>query len=409
MNQRAHSVLPYMSKIQKLTAMNTINLTFRFSRNHKIIFTLFILTGIAALIYGIIYYSPEKIWSTILLNNINLLTIALGGVFFISVHIMSQAGWHTTIQRIPEAIGSVVPVAAILMLITLFGITHIFHWIHEIHTDPVIQAKKAFLNVPFFIARLIIYLAIWLGFSHILRKLSVKNDSDNSLKYFNKSRVIASLFIVFFAISIVIFSWDWLMSVEAHWYSTLFGWYVLAGIIVKCFAVILLIIAILKSLGYLDFVNKEHLHDLAKYLFSFSIFWMYLWFSQYMLIWYSNIPEETIYFIKRIEDYKILFFGNLVLNFGVPFLILLFRYSRRNIWILAFVSLIIIIGQWIDQYLMIFPGTQKHAEPVGLFEIGISIGYLGILLWVVFHALSKVRLLPKNHPFLNESFNYENL
>lgn len=389
--------------------MENLNLTFQFNKKTKIVLGGLILIGLIALIFGFINYSPEKVWSALVLNSVNFLTIGLGATFFIAIHIITQSGWHVSIQRIPEAISMYLPIGGILMLLMLFGIGHVYHWIHEVHHDPIIANKEAYLNVPFFIGRLLIYLSVWTALTLVLRKFSKKSDIADGLKYYNKSRTYAALFLVFFALSIVTFSWDWLMSIEAHWFSTLFGWYVLSGVIVKSFAAIIIVLAILRYLGYMEFITKENIHDLARYLFSFSIFWMYLWFSQFMLIWYANIPEETFYFIHRIEDYKLLFFANLVLNFLIPFLVLIVRKFRRILWIVALIAAIVLIGQWLDQYLMIFPGTMKEVQTIGFFDIGLSIGYFGIFLWVVLQSLTKADLLPKNHPYLNESFNYENI
>jgi len=361
------------------------------------------------LAYGIFTYSTVKVWSALLLNSVNFLTIGLGATFFVAIHIITQSGWHVSIQRIPEAISMYLPIGAIFMIIMLFGMNHVFHWTHEVHHDPIIMDKEAYLNIPFFIARLIIYLAVWILLTVVLRKLSKKSDTEDGKKFYNKSRTYAALFLVFFAITIVTFAWDWLMSIEAHWFSTLFGWYVLAGVIVKSFAIIIIIVAILRKLGYLEFITKENIHDLARYLFSFAIFWMYLWFSQFMLIWYANIPEETFYFVKRVENYEFLFILNLVLNFLIPFLVLIVRKFRRILWIVTAMAIVVFAGQWLDQYLMIFPGTIKEVQSIGIFDIGLTIGFIGIFLWVVLQSLTKANLLPKNHPYLQESFHYENL
>ncbi len=291
----------------------------------------------------------------------------------------------------------------------IFGINHVYHWTHEIHHDPVISGKEAYLNIPFFVIRLVIYLSVWTLLTLKLRKLSKNSDIDDGLKFYNKSRTYAALFLVFFAISIVIFAWDWLMSIEAHWFSTLFGWYVMAGVIVKSFALIIIVLAILRSLGYFEFITTDNIHDLARYLFSFGIFWMYLWFSQFMLIWYANLPEETFYFVKRVENYKFLFLLNVVLNFAIPFLVLIVRKFRRILWIVTSMAVIVFMGQWVDQYLMIFPGSMKEVQSIGFFDIGLTIGFFGLFLWVVLKSLTKANLLPENHPYLNESFHYKNI
>lgn len=389
--------------------IDNIKTSFQFDKKVKTILAILIVIGVASLTYGIFAYSADKVWSALLLNSVNFLTIGLGATFFVAVHIITQSGWHVSIQRIPEAISMYLPIGAIFMIIMLFGLNHVFHWAHEIHHDPIVMKKEAYLNIPFFVVRLVVYLAVWILLTMILRRLSKKSDIEDSLNFYNKSRTYAALFLVFFAITIVTFAWDWLMSIEAHWFSTLFGWYVLAGVIVKSFAIIIIIVAILRKLGYLEFITKENIHDLARYLFSFAIFWMYLWFSQFMLIWYANIPEETFYFIKRVENYEFLFILNLVLNFLIPFLVLIVRKFRRILWIVTAMAIVVFAGQWLDQYLMIFPGTMKEVQSIGLFDIGITIGFIGILLWVVLQSLTKANLLPKNHPYLQESFHYENL
>jgi hypothetical protein len=208
---------------------------------------------------------------------------------------------------------------------------------------------------------------------------------------------------------IAVFSWDWMMSLEPHWYSTIYGWYVLSGALLKGVAIVILIGGLLRSMGYLHFINKEHLHDMGKYLFGFSVFWMYLWYSQYMLIWYGNLPEETVYYFERIQHFKFLFVGNVILNFGLPFVLLLDRGMRRRWIALVVTAMIVLVGQWVDHYLLIAPGITGEASNISLADIGISIGYLGMFLWVVFYALSKANLLPVNHPNLMKGFQYENI
>ena len=252
--------------------IDNIKISFQFDKKIKTLLAILIAIGVASLVYGIFTYSADKVWSALLLNSVNFLTIGLGATFFVAVHIITQSGWHVSIQRIPEAISMYLPFGAIFMIIMLFGLNHIFHWTHEVHHDPIIMKKEAYLNIPFFAVRLVIYLAVWILLTFVLRKLSKKSDVNDGLEFYNKSRTYAALFLVFFAITIVTFAWDWLMSIEAHWFSTLFGWYVLAGVIVKSFAIIIVIVAILRKLGYLEFITTENIHDLARYLFSFAIF-----------------------------------------------------------------------------------------------------------------------------------------
>ena len=177
----------------------------------------------------------------------------------------------------------------------------------------------------------------------------------------------------------------------------------------KGVAIVIVLGGLLRSMGYLDFINEEHLHDLGKYLFGFSVFWMYLWYSQFMLIWYGNLPEETVYYFKRIHQYQFPFILNLILNFGLPFILLLDRGMRRR-WVPLFVTaLIVLAGQWVDHYLLVVPGIAGEAGTIHLTDVGISLGYLGMFMWVAFYSLSKANLLPVNHPNLKEGFQYENI
>ncbi len=381
---------------------------FEFKRKYKIVLGILIGIGVLTLIFSILMLPSNRVWANVLLNNFYYLAFALVGYLFISVHIVGQAGWHTSIQRIPEAMGSFLPVAAVLMGILLFGAHDLYEWSHE-HLDARLEKKTAYLNMPFFIIRMAVYFGGWIFLGSRLRKLSVKSDSNPDLKYFRRSIYYGSAYIAFFAITSSTASWDWIMSIDAHWYSTLFGWYIFISIFVSGIAVIILIVMFLKSQGYLPHVNKEHMHDLGKYLFGFSIFWMYLWFSQYMLIWYANIPEETVYFITRIEDHKVLFYGNFIINFFVPFLILIHRKAPRQNRVMLVGAIVVFVGHWIDLYLSIMPGILGDKAVIGIAEIGLTVGYTGLFLWVVFRSLSRASLVPLNHPFLKESQEYHNL
>ncbi len=381
---------------------------FVFTTKFRITVIIFMLIGVASLVAILIDSGPGKLlWSRILLNNYFFLAIALSGVFFIVVHALGESGWQTSIQRIPEAMGTFIPVAGFLMLIMIvFGSHDLYQWTHKGHLDAVLEAKKNYLNMPFFIVRFAIYFAGWIILSNLMRRQSLLQDTDPDLIHYKKHRIFSGLFIVFFAVTVSTSSWDWLMSIDAHWYSTLYGWYVFSGLLVSGVAMIILLVLILKASGYMKHVNKEHLHDLGKYLFAFSILWAYLWFSQYALIWYGNLPEETVYYVQRLSGYKYLFFLNFIINFGAPFLILMTRNSKRTPWIMAIAAIVVLAGHWIDYYLAIMPGIM-HAKPaITISDAGLTLGYLGIFLYFTFSALAKANLVPANHPFFKESLEY---
>lgn len=386
--------------------------TFVFKKNLKILQLAFIVIGLIALATGIFSHEihSHRIWANILLNNFYFLAIALGALVFVAVHIMADSGWHVSIVRIPEAMSMYIPVGAVLMILILIGAHDIYHWTHTEHLDEVLLHKKPYLNMPFFSIRMLVYLVGWVFFAWKIRQLSIKNDIMADQKYFRLSKTYASLFVVFFAITSSTSAWDWLMSIDAHWFSTLYGWYIFSSLFVSAIAIIILIVVGLKATGYLPHVNDEHLHDLGKYLFSFSIFWAYLWFSQFMLIWYSNIPEETIYYVYRLEHFKGLFYLNLILNFFTPFLILMTRRSKRKLALLSIAAIIIFIGHWVDMYVAIMPGSVGHEEAaIGFLEVGLTVGYIGLFSFIILKALSRVSLVPENHPFYKESLEYDNI
>jgi len=201
-------------------------------------------------------------------------------------------------------------------------------------------------------------------------------------------------------------AWDFLMSIEAHWFSTLFGWYTFIGLFVSSLAMLCLITLYLKGKGYMEHVTENHLHDVGKFMFAFSIFWTYLWFSQFMLIWYANLPEEVEYYVVRWKHFRTLWVCNLCINFIAPFLVLMTRDAKRQAAILWVAGIIIIGGHWLDVYMMVMPGTVGAAHKLGFVEFGTLIGYLGLFLFVTLTELTKAALLPKNHPMVSETLHH---
>jgi len=275
--------------------------------------------------------------------------------------------------------------------------------INSEHYDEIIAGKSAFLNVPFFFIRAIIYIAGWILATHLLRKYSLQQDLSGGLLFHKKSMIVSAVFLVFFAITSSTSSWDWIMSIDAHWFSSIFGWYVFSGLWVSGTVMTLLFIIYLKSKGHLPKVNENHIHDMGKWVFAISMAWTYLWFSQFMLIWYGNLPEEVTYFLFRIEHYNVIFFGMLVINFVLPFFILMARDSKRNTRFLLVVCVVIFLGHWADVFVMIMPGAVGENWTIGFVEIGTFLGFLGLFLYVVQRSLAKVPLEIESHPYLEES------
>jgi hypothetical protein len=366
--------------------------------------------------HGHAYHWTNRLKVTFWHNSVFFIGLTIVGIFFTAIQYAAHAGWSAVLKRVPEAFGSFLPYAAALLIASFaWGYHEIFHWTDSSlmdpqspNYDPIIAGKKGFLNLPFYIGRMLVFIAGWYGFYFFLRKNSLAEDLEGGTHRFWKMKVIATLFIIFFAITTSVAAWDWVMSIDTHWFSTMFGWYNFASWFVAGLATITLAVLYLKDAGYLKAVNESHLHDLGKYVFAFSIFWTYIWFGQFLLIYYANIPEETIYFVERLRSpqYGKFIFINLFLNFFFPFLALMTRDAKRKAIILKIVCYAVIIGHWLDFYLMITPGTLKGHGGLGLLEIGLALIYSAAFAFVIAQTLTKAPLVAKNHPMLQESLHH---
>ena len=382
---------------------------FIFRKQYRNILIVLMVVAFLVALTAVFAFRPgaSRIWANILLNNQFFLGIALGAAFFIAVNRVAMSGWHTIIQRLPEAMTSFIPVAFILMLLIFFGMNSIYHWSHYEGYDEVLEGKKAWLNIPFFFTRIVLYFTGWIAFTWMMRKNSESLMISYDLKYHNRRKIFAGLYLVFFAITVSASSWDWIMSLDPHWYSTIFGWYVLISMFVTSLAFIIILAWFLKRAGYLTQLRDDHVHDLAILLFAFSIFWSYEWYAEYFLIWYGHLPEETTYYITRLNEYKAIFYLNIGINFIVPFFGLIRVRSKRNLNWVAMVATVVIIGHWIDYWLMIMPGAAGGDSAIGLLEISMTILYAGLFIFVLFRSLARGPLIIKNDPLLDESLSYE--
>ncbi len=366
------------------------------------------------------FHWTQRLWANLWLNNVWFTGISLIGLFFVAFNYVSYAGWSAVIQRIPLAIATLLPITGVLMVIYfILGHHDLFHWTHPELTevgnkqyDPIIAGKSAYLNIPFFVTRMVIYFALWILMFYLIRKQSFQEDMEGGTSFWHKNTIYGAIFLLIFGVTSSTGAWDWLMSIDPHWFSTLFGWYTFASWFVSGLAAITLVLVILKEAGYLKPMNQSHLHDMGKYIFAFSIFWSYLWIAQFLLIYYANLAEEAVYFWDRFNGYggmyKPIFFINIGLGFFFPFLVLMTREAKRHRIFLKIVCVAVLVGHWIDFYLMIMPGTVGAHGGFGLVEIGALLTYVGIFALVVGTALTKASLIPKNHPMLEESI-YHNI
>ncbi len=383
-----------------------------------------------------------RFWSNFLHNSVFFTGVAFMALFILAAFTTSWAGWYTVMKRLWEAYSLFLIPGLALMLVLIIGLWghwhHLYHWAdaEAVASDKILQHKSAFLNKGWYTFGTFIIVGVWIFFAWKMRQLSLDEDKNGTPEYrhHHKMRIWAAAFLPLGGFTSAAMVWQWIMSVDAHWYSTLFAWYTGASWFVSAMALTIITLAFLKFIGYFENVTAEHLHDLGKFLFAFSIFWTYLWFSQYMLIWYANVGEETVYFYERQRDYPVLFYGNVILNFIVPFFVLMRNDTKRKYGTMVFVSIVVLLGHWIDFFQMIKPGvlhtahevlghhggTADHAAEAGhhashfmmgfhfpgLLEFGTMIGFLAFFIYFVFTRLEKAALAPKNDPYYAESLQH---
>lgn len=366
----------------------------------------------------------KRLYASLWHNSVFFAGIGIIGLFWVAVQFAAQAGWSAPLNRIPLAMGSWIPVAGILMLVLWFVVkADVFHWTHSYlyekggdHYDKILDNKAVLWYLPlengsfpiFYIFRLVLFFGLWYMFFVWIRKEMLSEDINGGTRHWMTARKFSAIFLVIFAVSSSIAAWDWVMSIDPHWFSTMMGWYVFASWWVTGLAVITLIVAALKDAGYLKQVNANHLHDLGKFVFAFSIFWTYIWFSQFMLIYYANIPEETVYFIlrKTVAPWNWVFYTNLIMNFVLPFLLFMPRDSKRQTSMLKVVCPIVIVGHWFDFYLMVTPGVMKNEGVFGFVELGLFLIFAAAFLFVTLTALARYPLVAKQHPMMGEALNH---
>ena len=371
----------------------------------------------------VLHQLQNRPWAAVYVSSIFFLGITLLVLAFYASQRVAQAGWSVVLFRVMEAISAnLLPVSIIMLVIialTALHTNHLFAWMGEgvfektsENFDPIVYGKKPWLNVPWWVIGSVFYLLIWNAYRMFIRKNSIKEDVvDDGYRTYKRNYNISVVFLFLFMVTESMAVWDWIMVLDPHWFSTLFAWYVLATMLVSAITVIALVTVYLRSKGYLPKVNDSHIHDLAKFMFGFSVFWTYLWFAQFMLIWYSNIPEETTYFVLRFSEYKTLFLFMIIMNFVFPVLLLINSDFKSKSWFVIIGGLVILVGHYIDVFIMIMPGTVGGNWSFGIPEASATCLFLGIFIYTVFDAFAKADPLPKGNPFLRESeqFHYYNI
>lgn len=360
-----------------------------------------LLIGVAGLLLGILF-APEAVGVYLLLVGFGGVTLGLAGAVFVSLFYVTGAGWGTALRRVPEAMIALLPVGGVVLLAALFAFPSLYSW-----TDPQVhlhgELKHTWLQRPFFLVRSAVYLLIWAVPALALVRTSRRQDHDPSPAHTYANRRWSALFLVLFGATFWLATYDWLMSREPNWVSTVYGLYNFAGLFTSGWAVFILLVLWLRLLGpFREVITDKHLHDLGKLLFAMCVFWMYIWYCQYMLIWYVNNPEETPHYLRRTEGlWASLFYVNVALNGVVPFCVLLPRAMKQSPRVLANVCVLVLLGRWLDLFLLILPADQGLLD--GVVAALISIGAAALYFLTFCRSLSRAALLPCCDPYLAES------
>lgn len=423
---------------------------FTFPKKVKTITFALMAIGVIGIILGLFgggdeHSATDRFWGNLLVNGFMFFAIALAAMFFYALQYTAEVGWSAQLKRVLEAVFSFLPIGmiilAVVFLASTFHVNHIYHWMDEAttheyvsasgahddhaehleyfheagegrvvndHFDSIIAGKSAYLNTGFWWVRTLIYFAVFLFYARSFRKMSLEDDKlslEESGKMHTRLFKRSSVFLIFFAVFTSVFAWDWLMSIDTHWFSTMYGWLTFASYWNMAMVFVTLLVLWLRSLGYLPKVNDGHVHDLGKWVFATGLLWVYLWFSQFMLIWYANIPEETPYYITRMYgEYKNLYFTMVFINFVTPFLVLMSRDAKKNPVLLTIAGVVLFLSHFVDFYFLVIPGIVHDAwHGMQMYEIMMFLGFLGLMIYWVLNTLTKAPVVPVNHPFLDES------
>jgi hypothetical protein len=383
-----------------------------FSSGLKTLFSIFALIGVLTFAISL-KLDPARAWASFVQNHFYFLSLALGGMFLAALQWITGAMWSAPLRRLMESFTAYLPVVFITFAILYFGIPYLYLWSHAEHVkgDLVLEGKSGYLSTGFFAIRNVIAIGIWVLFARKMVGNSIAQDESRDYGLSVKNQVLAPAFIALFAVSFTMASFDQLMSLDPHWFSTMVGVYCFAGMVYSTFAATCLLALYLISKGKLkDIVNVNHMHDLGQFMFGFTVFWAYIGFSQFMLIWYANLPEETTYYIHRFNGSwgyvsAFLLFG----KFLVPFFMLLPRHAKRNYTTLRNVAIFMLVAQWIDVMWMVQPQFFAEGPRFGFTEIGMTLGFIGIFGFMVARFLAKNNIVAIGDPRLEEAVFHHHL
>jgi hypothetical protein len=369
----------------------------------------FILIGVIGLVVGLLK-NQDRLWTSYLVAFFFVSCLGVGGMFFTAILNIAKAGWSASIRRLAESMTSFFPVIIVGSLVLIAGLKYLYPWANPevVQHNPVIQAKTAYLNTGFLVVRLMIFSVGMFLFGRKIVGNSLKQDQTGDVKLTDKNVGWSIGWVLFFAIFFSLFSVDLLMSLLPSWYSTIFGIYCFAGLFQSSLAFLILILLYLRKQGVVSgYYTDDHIHDVAKFMKGFTVFWAYIAFSQFMLIWYANIPEETEFYLMRAEGgWMAISFGLLFFKFIIPFLALLPRAAKRTPGHLVAVCVLLLVMQYIDIYWLVYPNFNEGQVVFGFYEVAMLLLFLGLFLTTIMRFLQKNNVVAIKDPRMHEALHH---
>lgn len=380
---------------------------FETPKNVLIMARVAVVIGLLGFVFGFIK-NPERLWTSYLVSFFYFACLGLGGMFFLSFSNAAKAGWHSSVKRLAESFTSFLPALFVGSLILIVGFKYLYPWADPEQAYRMTGGKAIYLAPGFVVARLVIFALGMLLFKKLIVGNSLKQDQTGDVNLTHKNVKNSIGFIAFFAIFFTLFSIDLLMSLLPSWYSTIYGIYTFSGMLQSFFALLAIMIVIFKDSQWVKgYITVEHQHDVGKFLKGFTIFWAYIAFSQFMLIWYANIPEETEFYLMRSHSgWLAVSLGLLIFRFLIPFLALLPRDAKRNNVNLVAVSVLVLVMQYVDIYWLVYPNFNEGAPQFGFYEVSLFVGFAGVFTCLVTRFLSQNNVVAIKDPRLHEAINH---
>ncbi len=364
--------------------------------------------GIALSLIGL-FVNTEQFFFSYLTSFAFIASLVLGALFFVMLQHITRSGWSVVLRRIPETISLQLVWLGLLFIPILFGMEFLYEWIRpeRIAADELIQHKQPYLNMPFFVIRNVLYFSVWAFLGYKLYRNSVTMDRQASDAIDRQQRVISAPGILLFAFTVAFASFDWLMSMDSGWFSTMFGVYYFAMSFQAVLAVVIALVVYLLHKGLLtNTINQSHLHDLGALLFGFTVFYAYIAFSQFMLIYYANFPKEILWFYYRFEgNWIFLAYLFLIGRFVLPFILLLGKKAKSNHKVLFGVSLWIILLQFLEMHWIVMPILHQESISIHWLDLTLLLAFVGVSAGFFFRQFARHSMVPKNDPLLAESLN----